>query len=118
MARAGGNVGRARSDFVHDLELEGMISVREVGASTRIRLAHPLYGEVLADSIIDDGARVVSGGTENHLMLVDLIGKDYTGTDADAALVAHYYTADVVQDLAEVESFLEEHDLHDDAPAG
>ena len=28
----------------------------------------------------------MSGGTDNHLMLVDLIGKDYTGKDADAAL--------------------------------
>ena len=33
------------------LELEGMISVRDVGSSTRIRLAHPLYGEVLTDTI-------------------------------------------------------------------
>lgn len=32
------------------------------------------------------GIKIVSGGTENHLMLVDLIGKDYTGKDADAAL--------------------------------
>jgi glycine hydroxymethyltransferase len=32
------------------------------------------------------GYKIVSGGTENHLMLVDLIGKPYTGKDADAAL--------------------------------
>jgi glycine hydroxymethyltransferase len=28
----------------------------------------------------------VSGGTENHLMLIDLIGRDATGKDAEAAL--------------------------------
>ena len=32
------------------------------------------------------GINIVSGGTDNHLMLVDLIGKPYTGKDADAAL--------------------------------
>ena len=32
------------------------------------------------------GIKVVSGGTDNHLFLVDLIGKEYTGKDADAAL--------------------------------
>src|SRR5690606_23952875 len=29
---------------------------------------------------------VVSGGTDDHLLLVDLIGKEYSGKDADAAL--------------------------------
>jgi len=28
----------------------------------------------------------VSGGTENHLMLIDLIGRDSSGKDAEAAL--------------------------------
>jgi glycine hydroxymethyltransferase len=32
------------------------------------------------------GYRIVSGGTDNHLFLLDLIGRDYTGKDADAAL--------------------------------
>ena len=32
------------------------------------------------------GYNVVSGGTDNHLFLVDLIDKDITGKDADAAL--------------------------------
>ncbi len=38
------------------------------------------------------GYRIVSGGTDNHLMLIDLIGKDYTGKDADAALGDAYIT--------------------------
>ena len=32
------------------------------------------------------GYKIVSGGTENHLMLLDLVDKDITGKDADAAL--------------------------------
>ncbi|GKX51347.1 serine hydroxymethyltransferase [Budvicia aquatica] len=32
------------------------------------------------------GYTIVSGGTENHLMLLDLVDKDITGKDADAAL--------------------------------
>jgi glycine hydroxymethyltransferase len=42
----------------------------------------------MAATFIARGFKIVSGGTDNHLMLVDLIGKDYTGTDADAALGA------------------------------
>jgi glycine hydroxymethyltransferase len=42
--------------------------------------------KAMASTFIDNGFNIVSGGTENHLMLVDLIGKDYTGKDADAAL--------------------------------
>jgi glycine hydroxymethyltransferase len=34
------------------------------------------------------GYRIVSGGTDNHLFLVDLIDKNVTGKDADAALGA------------------------------
>ena len=32
------------------------------------------------------GYKIVSGGTDNHLFLVDLIDKNITGKDADAAL--------------------------------
>ena len=40
----------------------------------------------MADSFIQRGYKIVSGGTDNHLFLVDLIDKDITGKDADAAL--------------------------------
>jgi glycine hydroxymethyltransferase len=40
----------------------------------------------LAKSLQDRGFRIVSGGTDNHLFLLDLIGRAYTGKDADAAL--------------------------------
>ena len=42
--------------------------------------------QAMASTFIERGIDVVSGGTQNHLMLVSLIGKDYTGKDADAAL--------------------------------
>ncbi|WP_439107119.1 serine hydroxymethyltransferase [Congregibacter sp.] len=42
----------------------------------------------MAATFMERGINIVSGGTDNHLMLVDLIGKPYTGKDADAALGA------------------------------
>ena len=40
----------------------------------------------MAATLIDRGYSIVSGGTDNHLMLVSLIGKGVTGKEADAAL--------------------------------
>jgi glycine hydroxymethyltransferase len=40
----------------------------------------------MAKNFIARGYRIVSGGTDNHLFLVDLIGKKLTGKDAEAAL--------------------------------
>jgi glycine hydroxymethyltransferase len=48
--------------------------------------------KAMAKTFIDRGINVVSNGTENHLMLVDLIGKEYTGTDADAAMGQAFIT--------------------------
>ncbi|MFP6844952.1 MAG: serine hydroxymethyltransferase [Thalassolituus sp.] len=42
--------------------------------------------QAMAETFISRGIKVVSGGTDDHLFLVDLIGKEYTGKDADAAL--------------------------------
>jgi glycine hydroxymethyltransferase len=39
------------------------------------------------------GYKIVSGGTDNHMMLIDLSDKPYTGKDADAALSCAYITA-------------------------
>ena len=41
---------------------------------------------VLADSLAAKGFRIVSGGTDNHLMLVDLSGKGVTGKVAEKCL--------------------------------
>jgi len=40
----------------------------------------------LADALMGRGHRLVSGGTDTHLMLVDLTGKGITGKDAQEAL--------------------------------
>jgi glycine hydroxymethyltransferase len=45
-----------------------------------------LNAKAMVAVIQERGHKVVSGGTENHLFLLDLIGKQYTGKDADAAL--------------------------------
>jgi glycine hydroxymethyltransferase len=42
--------------------------------------------QAMAETFIERGIKVVSGGTDDHLFLVDLIDKEYTGKDADAAL--------------------------------
>ncbi len=40
----------------------------------------------MAATMMERGYRIVSGGTDNHLFLVDLIDKPMTGKEADAAL--------------------------------
>jgi len=42
--------------------------------------------KALADALMAEGFRLVSGGTDNHLMLVDLTDKGLTGKDAGEAL--------------------------------
>ena len=42
--------------------------------------------QAMANTLVERGYKIVSGGTENHLMLVDMIGKNITGKDAEAAL--------------------------------
>jgi glycine hydroxymethyltransferase len=42
--------------------------------------------KALAETLITEGFRLVSGGTDNHLMLIDLTDKGITGRDAGKAL--------------------------------
>ena len=46
----------------------------------------------MAAAFIKRGYRIVSGGTDNHLFLLDLITRNVTGKDADAALGAAHIT--------------------------
>ena len=46
----------------------------------------------LAASLADNGLRIVSGGTDNHLMLVDLTAKNVTGKAAEKGLDRAYLT--------------------------
>jgi len=43
---------------------------------------------IMAQAIMERGYKVVSGGTDNHLFLIDLIGRDFTGKEAEEALWA------------------------------
>ena len=48
--------------------------------------------QAMAKTIMARGYKIVSGGTENHLMLIDMIGREITGKDAEAALGAAHIT--------------------------
>ena len=48
--------------------------------------------QAMAKVFIDRGYKVVSGGTDNHLFLVDLVAQGLTGKQADAALGAAHIT--------------------------
>ena len=43
--------------------------------------------EAMAKAFVDSGYNIISGGTDNHMMLIDLRNKNITGKDAEQALV-------------------------------
>ncbi len=45
-----------------------------------------LNAKALADSLMEQGLRLVSGGTDNHLLLVDLTNQNVTGQQTETAL--------------------------------
>jgi glycine hydroxymethyltransferase len=48
--------------------------------------------QVVAQTLTERGLRIVSGGTESHVMLVDLRSKGITGKEAEAVLGAAHMT--------------------------
>jgi len=48
--------------------------------------------QAMADELINQGFRLVSGGTDNHLMLVDLTAEGVTGKEAQEALDRAFIT--------------------------
>ena len=46
-----------------------------------------LNAQTMADAFVKRGYKVISGGTDNHSMLIDLRSKNITGKDAENALV-------------------------------
>ncbi len=70
-----------------------VIAAKAVAFGEALRPAFKAYqaqvvknAQALAAALDDAGLRIVSGGTDNHLMMVDLTPKDITGKDAEAAL--------------------------------
>ena len=49
--------------------------------------------QILSSALGDHGCRVISGGTDTHLMLVDVFAKGVRGRDAETALDRAYITA-------------------------
>ena len=43
--------------------------------------------EAMANAFVNRGYNIISGGTDNHMMLIDLRNKNITGKDAEQALV-------------------------------
>jgi glycine hydroxymethyltransferase len=41
---------------------------------------------VMAQALVDKGYKIISGGTDNHMMLIDLRNKNITGKEAEEAL--------------------------------
>ncbi len=74
--------------------LEHVIAAKAVAFHEALQPAFKLYCEqvvrnarAMAQAFIDKGYHIVSGGTDNHLMLIDLRSKGVTGKQAEEALV-------------------------------
>lgn len=48
--------------------------------------------QALSKGLLDRGVKIVSGGTDNHLMLIDLRGEDVTGKELEKRLDAAHIT--------------------------
>ncbi|WP_367393059.1 serine hydroxymethyltransferase [Lewinella sp. LCG006] len=73
--------------------LEHVIAAKAVAFGECLQPSFKAYGEqvmknaqVMAQAFVDRGYKIISGGTSNHLMLIDLRSKGVTGKIAEAAL--------------------------------
>ena len=73
--------------------LEHVIASKAVAFGEALSPQFKVYQEqvianakVMAEEFVSRGYKVISGGTENHSMLIDLRSKDLTGKQAEAAL--------------------------------
>lgn len=66
------------------------VMLKEAMAPEFARYANQIVknARTLSSALAEKGYRVVSGGTDNHLILVDVSTKDLTGKDAEVALEA------------------------------
>ncbi|HLF62841.1 MAG TPA: serine hydroxymethyltransferase [Saprospiraceae bacterium] len=74
--------------------LEHVIAAKAVGFGEALTENYKLYCRqvqsnawVMASALTEKGYNIISGGTDNHLMLVDLRNKGVTGKDAEDALI-------------------------------
>jgi len=80
--------------------LEHMIAAKAIAFGEALEDSFTTYGKqvqsnakVLSQSLIDLGYNIVSGGTDNHCMLIDLRNKNITGKEADLVLGKVHITA-------------------------
>ena len=80
--------------------LEHVIAAKAVAFGEALQDSFTTYGkqvkvnaQVLAHSLVELGYNIVSGGTDNHCMLIDLRNKNITGKEADAVLGKVHITA-------------------------
>ena len=73
--------------------LEHVIAAKAVAFGEALQPEFVTYGrqvranaQAMAHAFVQKGYHIISGGTENHLMLIDLRSKGVTGKAADAAL--------------------------------
>nr|WP_314882211.1 serine hydroxymethyltransferase [uncultured Campylobacter sp.] len=62
--------------FKHNLSPEWRVYAKQVKANAR----------VLGETLVGRGFDLVSGGTDNHLILMSFLNRDFSGKDASAAL--------------------------------
>tara|TARA_B100000674_G_scaffold19072_1_gene13495 strand:- start:4027 stop:5301 length:1275 start_codon:yes stop_codon:yes gene_type:complete len=80
--------------------LEHVIAAKAIAFGEALNPSFIEYGKQvisnskkMAECFIEKGYKVISGGTENHCMLIDLRNKNITGKDAENALVKADITA-------------------------
>ncbi len=73
--------------------LEHVIASKAVAFGEALNNSFESYGKqvienasVMANELVNRGYQIISGGTDNHSMLIDLRNKDITGKEAEAAL--------------------------------
>ena len=73
--------------------LEHVIAAKAVAFGEALDASFKTYGQeviknadVMADALISKGFDIISGGTSNHSMLIDLRSKGISGKDAEIAL--------------------------------
>jgi len=73
--------------------LEHVIAAKAVAFGEALDPSFKTYGkevianaQLMASELVKRGYKIISGGTDNHSMLIDLRSKDITGKDAEIAL--------------------------------
>jgi glycine hydroxymethyltransferase len=80
--------------------LEHIIAAKAIAFGEALEDSFTAYGkqvkenaQVLSQSLVELGYNIVSGGTDNHCMLIDLRSKNITGKEADLVLGRVHITA-------------------------